>query len=165
MPCSLCLSPSLHMFPNLEAPQTLPFWVFMGASLHRCYRLNHWPMVADLNLQAFILSPSRGFQCSYCACSPWYQPPFLVAWGLFKSPLNDRTKNNLWCSSLRKFQGFWGLCSSNRMRTKHIFLINNSISCGIFSFGIRGMLDSYNEFGSVLFSSIFFLELLKKDLY
>ena len=49
------LSPHLHAFTNPEALQTLTFWDFMVASLHRLDWLNHWPLVIELNLQP--LSP------------------------------------------------------------------------------------------------------------
>ena len=41
------LSPNLHALTNLEGLQSLSFWAFVEASLHRQDWLNHWPLVID----------------------------------------------------------------------------------------------------------------------
>lgn len=40
----------LNMFINLEALWTPSFWIFMEASLLRCDRINHYPLVIELSL-------------------------------------------------------------------------------------------------------------------
>lgn len=63
------LSPNICVFTNQETFRTPPFPVSMEASLPRHEPLNHWPLVAELDLQPFLLYPefrwwNRKFQTS-----------------------------------------------------------------------------------------------------
>ena len=54
------LSPNLQVFPKPEALQTLPFCVFIEASLHRHDWLNPWPLVIDSTSSGPFLPRNQG---------------------------------------------------------------------------------------------------------
>lgn len=51
---------SPHMFSYLEALQTLSFWVFVEASLHKHDCLNRWPLMINLNFSLTLSSDVGG---------------------------------------------------------------------------------------------------------
>lgn len=120
------LSRHLQVFTSPGALQTLSFWLFMEASLHKHEWLNHRPLEIELNLQrppppAFCRSRGWGWKFqtyNHRVGSPSNLLPFLQ--DSYKSP-HSHYKRHLYCSHhLGNSKCFRSSVPEMRMKTKYI---------------------------------------------
>ena len=62
--------PNPHVFTIMKVLQSLSFWIFMEASLHRQDWLNHWPLLIDSTTSSLSFQELRArdqilFHCTY----------------------------------------------------------------------------------------------------
>ena len=134
----MSLSQHLHVFTNLEALWLCSFgcsWRLYIGTLHRCFWLNHWPLVNELNLQLLSSLQSSGggaenYNTAITLLAPLATNPTLRC---FLKLISLTEQCASLSGSLQEISRVLGALCQKQEETKYIFLIiNHNIHCSTY---------------------------------
>lgn len=112
---------------------TLFFWIFME-TLRRCFWLNHWPLVNELNLQLLSSLQSSGggaknYNTPITLLAPLATNPMIRC---FPKLISLTEQCAPLSGSLQEISRVLGALCQKQEETKYIFLVNHNIHCSTY---------------------------------